>query len=161
MKDKPKRLRPLANRQTRIRLIAASFQDAAVASVNNEAKGRGGRRWILPRRNEALWEFGSYEPFEKAMDHLREEHHDLYAAFHRIFVHDPFVRTTSVPLPGDRWGAKHYKPTYSKTLFSQALAGFKIIDKLMPREIFVPQDVSENAGYLRGEAKQYQKARKK
>ena len=141
-----KRLKPLANRQTRIRLLAASYQDAATASVTNEAKGRGGKRWLIPHRNEDLWLRGSYKELERSVEHLRELHHGLYRAFHKVFVHDPYNKI---------------KPDYSADLLADAIDGFKIVDKLMPRDIYVPMDISENAGYLKSEAKQYQKARKK
>jgi hypothetical protein len=149
MKEPPKkvaRLRPLANRQTRIRLLAASYQDASIASITSESKGRGGKRWIIPTRNNALWLRGSYKELEQAMEHLQELHHGLFRAFHRVFIHDPYNKI---------------KPDYNKDLLSDAIDGFKMIDKMMPRDIFVPQDISENAGYLAGEAKQYSKAIKK
>jgi hypothetical protein len=146
--DKPKvrKLRPLANRQTRIRLLAASYQDAAIDSVTSETKGRGGKHWIFPKRNSSLWQRGSYKELEQAMDHLRSERHDYYRDFHKVFVHDPYNKI---------------KTEYPKQVASSAIKGFQIIDKMMPRDVFVPTDVSESAGYLLGDAKQYQKARKK
>lgn len=140
------KLKPLANRQTRIRLLCASLEDAQTASTTNEAKGRGGKHWVIPHRNEELWLRGSYKELERSVEHLRELHHGLYRAFHKVFVHDPYNKI---------------KPDYSADLLADAIDGFKIVDKLMPRDVFVPADISENAGYLKSEAKQYNKVIKK
>jgi hypothetical protein len=128
-------LRPrgdLASRTTRIRLLAWSYLDAVEAGGGGaeENVSTGGTESRAPSRNHELWHQGSYGALEKAVDSLPP-----FAAI-RFWV---FYIRAKGPFRHE------HKP--------HPVLGR--VERLMPREVFVPAEISEAAGFLPAEAKTY------
>lgn len=139
-KPKPKKLKPLADRWTRIRLLLSSYPDAATASTTADTKIKGTKTHQSPSRNRQLWDRGSYDELEKVLERLRQHSAYLYYAFYTVFVYDAHHRISR---------------NYSRATLTNTLEAAKLIRKWMPEEIYVPYDVSRNAGYLASDAKMY------
>jgi hypothetical protein len=122
----------LSDRLVRIRLLAWSYLDAAEAggtsSEETVSTGSAGSR--APSRNHELWRQGSYSALEKALAQVPP-----YARL-RFWV---FYIRASGPFQHDH----------------KAHAVLARVERLMPREVFVPQEISEAAGFLPAEAKTY------
>jgi hypothetical protein len=123
----------LSDRLTRIRLLAWSYLDAlepgkdSTTADNVDSGGTGSR---APSRNHELWTTGSYWQLERAMDALPPYARIRFWVFY-VRAGGPF---------------KHeHKP--------HPVLGR--VERLMPRDVFVPAEVSEAAGFLRSDAEKY------
>ena len=132
-------LPPLSARASRIRLLAWSYREAAESPSgdNGEAVTAGAAGSRAPERNEDLWRRGSYAALERAMDMLSPGQR-------RAFWTDHVCADRPFPRPGEK---REFK-------------SFVAVAMLMPREIFVPADVAEAAGFLPSEAKTYERPRR-
>lgn len=122
----------LSDRSVRLRLLAWSYLDAVEASGSSSEEtvstGSAGSR--APSRNHELWRQGSYGALEKALG--------LLPAYARLRFWIFYVRASG-PFQHDH--KSH--PVLAR------------VEKLMPREVFVPAEISEAAGFLREAAKTY------
>lgn len=137
----PKRgpLPPLSDRRTRVLLLAGSYHDACEGIEREHHRhGKPGSRLLV---RSALWLEGSYADLERLLDELRSVNVGQYRAF---------------------WAQRVCGQTLEKAAERDAsyhAAGW--ITKRMPPTIFVPTDISENAGYLQAEAKAFAKPKKR
>lgn len=115
-------------RRERVRLLLHTYRDA-VSPGRNPSDIRGAFASKAPTRTE-LWHQGSYYELGKALDSLK-------APCPKIYRH-----TIAFFMDQEKWARK-----------STAEIGVQALMKLMPRNIFVPQEISENAGFTPGEAK--------
>ena len=120
-------LPPLADRRTRVRLLAWSYEDAAFGS-NDGGRGSKPQSRCLSRNLE-LWCAGSYDEFEQAVDWVRRTDTFAYRRFWVEHVETPF---------------KSARPLFLHPVV-----------KLMPHSIYVPAVIAEAAGYLPSEAKSW------
>jgi len=122
----------LSDRNVRIRLLAWSYLDACEAGggTTEESVNTGSVESRAPSRNHELWHQGSYAQLERAVFGLPP-----YARI-RFWV---FYIRTQGPFRHD------HKP---HSVLGRA-------SRLMPREVFVPAEISEAAGFLPVEAKTY------
>lgn len=128
----------LSDRSVRIRLLAWSYLDACEAGGGQaeESVSTGSTESRAPSRNHELWHQGSYAALERALAELPP-----YARL-RFWVF--YVRTRG-PLTSPGSFKHEHNP--------HAVLGR--VEWLMPREVFVPAEVSEAAGFLHAEAKTY------
>jgi len=111
-------------------LLLSSYREACEASYDAaEITSENASR--LLSRNEELWPWGSYKALECRMDELRVQDRAVY-------------RSTWL-----RWVVN------TQAHEGRAQAGLTWLEKSMPRTIYVPLVVAENAGFGRGEAKEY------
>ncbi len=85
----------------------------------------------LPSRGE-LWEEGSYYDLERCLDAMRQP----YPKISRHLI--AFYVDATPP----KWARKVY-----------AEKGVELLMRFMPSNVFVPQEISENAGFLPSDAK--------
>jgi len=123
----------LSDRTTRIRLLAWSYLDACEAgggTSTEESVSTGATESRAPSRNHELWYQGSYRNLERALA--------LSAPYVRLRFWVFYIRA--------KGPFKHeHKP--------HSVLGR--VARLMPREVFVPVEISEAAGFLPAEAKTY------
>ncbi len=131
MKDAPKV--GLDQRSVRIRLLAWSYLDAAEAggTSNEETVSTGSAGSRAPSRNHELWHQGSYNALEKALGSIPPYARLRFWVFY-IRAKGPFDHEHKL---------KH--------------SALSRVERAMPREVFVPQEISEAAGFLPAEAKTY------
>lgn len=116
----------LAIRSTRVRLLAATYEDALTSGTLEGRAEKPGSRMNL---HDDLWTHGSYAELERL-------------------------------LPGsDVVFRRSYLAVAFKDQPHRDLNELVQVTRAMPRDIFVPMDVSENAGYLPGEAKAWRMPR--
>ena len=115
-------------RRDRIRLLLSSYVDAIGAS-RNPADIRVALESRPPPRSE-LWEEGSYFDLAQALDRLR--------------VPCPKIRrhTIGFYVEQEPWAQKR-----------TAERGVSLLAELMPRNIFVPQELSIKAGFTPGDSR--------
>lgn len=124
-------LPPLRDRETRVRLLAWTYPDAAEAG-----SGSGGLKRHesgIPSRDGYYWARGSYKQLEQALDTLRIRDRALYR---------------------DAW-AKHVgKLTWQSSTGLGVLAAMMSRPPIAPEgaSIYVPISVSVSAGYLASDA---------
>jgi hypothetical protein len=121
-------------RDVRVRLLAWSYEDAATGADDG---GRGSKPTSrIPGRNLELWSAGSYAELERATDALRAHDQGWARMFWRLYTQRDWL---AAPVgPELRW-----------------------VTERMPRDVFVPQDISEVAGYPTGVAKMFTRRRAK
>ena len=114
-------------RRERIKLLLRTLNDATGPGCNLTSihSALDSR----PPSASEIWYEGSYHQLINALNQMRPY---------------PKIRRHTVAYYVDRetWGRK-----------SEAQKGLIILDKLMPKDIFVPAEISENAGFTPGEAK--------
>lgn len=121
----------LRSRETRVRLLAWSYLDAVEEGRQESEGGRGSSASSRsPRRNELLWREGSYRDLERVLERI--------PARSRLAFWLRYIRTHRGFNPAE-------KPSKLLTL----------VARRMPRFIYVPADVSQAAGYLESEAKEF------
>lgn len=92
-----------------------------------------------PRRNEELWRAGSYKELELCMDRLKDTRGQAYRELWHVYVRG----YAPADLEAEVW-AKY---------------GLWLLEEWMPPWVFVPLELSENAGYLEAEAKTYHRGK--
>lgn len=124
-------------RRERIKLLLRSLVDAREAGHGRLERGSApGSR--PPLRNLDLWPHGSYAQLEKALDLLRERcpsKHWHTEQFYIYGINDRRIRRVKAEL------------------------GVECLMRYMSREVFVPQEVAEWAGFMASEAKAAAKPR--
>lgn len=127
-----KRLQPpLRSAETRVRLLLWSYEDAAIGSNEGSRGSKPQSRGLS--RNPELWNHGTYEQTERAMNVLRQIDNPAYREIERFHMGRPW----------------HLQPEKS-----EVLARFTA---LIPRcDWQVPAAIAEAAGYLPYEAKEWQ-----
>ncbi len=140
-KTRPKPVAPLRERKTRVLLLLGTYRDACEAGHNEHGDGpreRGKPTAHIPRRAD-FWYDGSYKALERALDQVRSEGKPIHFAVWTVYVERGKLRNGGQEL---------------------AVKGLKRILSLMPRDVYVPTEVSENSGYDHGEAKAYSREKK-
>ena len=122
----------LSDRTTRIRLLAWSYLDACEAGGGGaeETVSTGSTESRAPSRNYQLWHQGSYRDLERA-----------------LALTPPYVRLRFWVFYIRAKGPFNHEHTQHSVLGR--------VQRLMPREVFVPAEISEAAGFLPAEAKTY------
>lgn len=121
------------NRRRRVVLLASSYLDASENEHTDFIRGgKPGSRSLL--RESRLWRDGSYPEFERAMNLLQLHDRRKHAWFTRLYV--------AQEKPADLAAHK----------LAAAVQGLTYVEKHMPENIYVPQEISENGGFLPGEA---------
>ena len=133
-----KLLPPLRHKRTRILLLLSSYLDAATFSGDTTGGGEPTSRILA--RNYDLWSAGSYSDLEHCLTALH--------------LHAPSVHwhTWEGCVKG-RWNG----PTRNH----KAERGVTWLKEVMPSNVFVPAEISENAGYTPSEARTYERSRAK
>lgn len=140
--------RPLSDRLVRVMLLLSSYLDACeapqaeateslVGTGSHENSSREPLRNVSPP--ERLWYAGSYRELERGLDALR------------LFC---------IPTYNATW-ARHVIGKRDEKTATKAALGVEWLSGRMPRSIYVPTEISENAGYLYSEAKEYARPRKR
>jgi hypothetical protein len=115
-------------RRERIKLLLETYSDAYGPSRNPvDVRVAMGSR---PPSSSELWKEGSYREIARGIDSMR----------------DPYPKIT-------RHLVAHYcspQPWVRKQLVEK---GFAILEKRLPMNLYVPQDISEKAGFTPAEAK--------
>lgn len=132
---KARPLAPLAHKRTRILLLLSSYLDALSNPTEDSIGGKPQSR--IPGRNADLMARGSYRELERCMDMLQ-------ARAPVIYWHT--------------W--QHYirQDANTRVRRGKARAGLEYLVQRMPAYVHVPAEISENAGYLAGEAKAYERS---
>lgn len=116
----------LALRTTRVRLLASTYEDALLAWSQGNGYGEAGSRMNL---HDDLWTAGSYAELDLVMGSMNGRRRDFSRAYLAVaFKHQPLHQLEVLQYVADG----------------------------MPRNIYVPAEVSENAGYLASEAGVYE-----
>lgn len=115
----------LALRTTRVRLLAATYEDALL-SRSSDAHGTKTARLLL---HDDLWTWGSYHELDQALASMNGRRR----VFARVYLGVEF---------------KHHP--------AGVLDELQYVANVMPAFIYVPPEVSENAGYLSSEAGVYE-----
>lgn len=118
-------LPPLELRTTRVRLLAATYDDALTSCAAGGRTDSHGSRLNL---HDTLWTLGSYQELDRALASMNGRRR----SFSRLYL--------DVPFKAQPQGVDD---------------GLQLVANLMPRNIFVPREVVENAGYLAGQASAY------
>ena len=128
-----KRLQPpLKSRHTRIRLLLWSYEDAAIGS-NEGSRGSKPQSRALSR-NPELWNHGAFPEIERAVDLLRSMDNAMFREIEQRHIGRPW----------------HLQP--------EATAALERIAEMVPRcDWQVPQEISEAAGYLPYEAREWRR----
>ena len=132
-------LPPLQHRRTRVTLLLGSYLDAVEAPRAVEGEGGAGpSAGRAPARNVELWTCGSYRELERCLSVLYERHPSVH--WHTYELH---VR---------RHGGGPVRRR-------KAERGLEWLCAVMPRDVFVPAAISENAGYDASAARSYERRR--
>lgn len=116
----------LALRTTRVRLLAATYEDALDA---RRADGPGDTHGSRLNLCDDLWTMGSYAELDLVIGCMNGRRRAFTSAYLTVpFKHQPL----------------------------HALEVLQYVADGMPRNIYVPPEVSENAGYLASEAGVYE-----
>lgn len=118
-------LPPLELRTTRVRLLAATYDDALTSCA---AGGRADSHGSRLNLHDSLWTLGSYAELDRALSSMNGRRR----SFSRLYLDVPF-----------------------KAQPNSVDDGLQLVANLMPRNIFVPVLVALNAGYLEGQASAY------
>lgn len=114
-------------------LLASSYLDAAENEHTDFIRGgKPGSRSLL--RSSRLWSDGSYPELERAMNLLQLHDRRKHNWFTRLYV----AREKPAQLAAHKMAA--------------AVQGLTYVEKHMPDNIYVPVEISENGGFLPGEA---------
>jgi hypothetical protein len=125
------------NKRERVKLLAATYQDACEGGNDGASSSRAGAR--IPSRNAELWHAGSYAEFESACNLLRVSARKQHGWFWRVYV-----------IGDDHGMSVPHKKHWAEQALTFVL---KRMEQLGGGNIFVPMEVSENAGYSQAEAK--------
>lgn len=115
-------------RKERIKLLLRTYRDA-VSPGRNPSDSRGAFDSRPPAVTE-LWMTGSYHDLARALDAMR-------GPCPKVFRH-----TVGYYIDGEEWAQKR-----------TAEKGVIFLDRLMPRNVYVPHEIAENAGFAPSEAK--------
>jgi hypothetical protein len=128
------------NRKERIILLLESLKDVQDDSQSFLSdKITSGTSYSFPRRSN-LFRQGSYKALEKALDLMRDNRtrrHDSRNTWYRALVKQYINREAT-----------------------DAEKGLNYLSSLLPKDIYVPEDVALSAGYSPSEAKQMARPRK-
>src|SRR3990167_10229185 len=116
------------DRRAKIKLLLRTLVDAtAPGRGTSDVRSAFGSR--PPARSE-LWHGGSYGELLRCLDEMKPD----YPKIHR--------HTVAYYVDPERWARR-----------SVADRGVELLMRRMPTNVFVPQEISENPGYLPGDAK--------
>jgi hypothetical protein len=132
------------NQRARIRLLAATYLDACEHD-KGETAGTSKPGFREPTRSH-LWREGSYWEFELALDDLREIAPKRHRWFWAVYVRRSQRLEQLAP------HKRHAAEQALTFLVARTL-------QLARGNIYVPVDISENAGYSASEAKSARKPR--
>lgn len=126
------RLEPLAQRRTRIKLLLNTYLDAIDNTSQGEQDGRPSSRPLT--FNDQLWPYGSYHLIQVLLDELRSN-----------YRHGVYNCVWSVHVIGSKRHMRRRAP--------KAELGLDwLVLKTASKAIYVPAEVSQNAGYDRHDA---------
>lgn len=118
------------DRRAKIRLLLATLLDAT-APGRGTSDVRAAFSSRPPAKSEELWNEGSYGELWSCLDVMKTR----YPKMHRHVL--------ACHVSPEPWGDRRY-----------AEAAIRVLDKrLMPSNVYVPQEISENAGFLPSDAK--------
>lgn len=124
------------DRRAKIKLLLRTLLDAtSPGRGTSDVRAAFGSR---PPARSAIWAEGSYQQLWRCLDEMKTPYPKIHRHIVAFYVD---------PAP---WARK-----------SVAEKGIELLDRRMPANVFVPQEISENAGFLPGEAKTGAKPRER